>query len=437
MLGVVAAVLTGSAAAELIPTPSFSNHAVPTTRVPVADDVIWPLVDVAILALALGLATYLALVKRSRRGLVALTVASMLWFGFWRQGCVCPIGATQNVALAACDSSYVLPVSVLAFFLLPLVVTLFFGRTFCAAVCPLGAVQELAAVRPLQVPRWLDHALGLIPYLYLGVAVMFAATGTGFIVCRYDPFVAFFRLGGNTPMIVFGGCLLLLGIFVGRPYCRYLCPYGAILRVLAKFSKWRVHITPSECINCRLCEHVCPYGAIEPTTVEQPAAARARGRRRLQVMLALAPVLILTFGGLGTLLATPLSQWHATVRLAEQVRAEELGVNAPPSDAAEAFRTSGQPASELYQSALGLRDRFFWLGGALGAWTGLVVSAKLIHLSVRRRRAGFQADRAGCVSCGRCYWYCPVEQVRLGWIAQPADAVAAQVNAETPKEMSA
>ena len=71
--------------------------------------------------------------------------------------------------------------------------TLFFGRTFCAAVCPLGAVQELVAVRPVKVPRWLDQALGLLAYVYLGAAVMFAATGTAFLICRYDPFVGFFR----------------------------------------------------------------------------------------------------------------------------------------------------------------------------------------------------------------------------------------------------
>ena len=96
--------------------------------------------------MALSLASYFALVTRSRRHLLVLTIASLLWFGFWRKGCVCPIGATQNVALAMVDATYVVPLGG-AFFVLPLVFTLFFGRTFCAAVCPLGAVQELVAVR--------------------------------------------------------------------------------------------------------------------------------------------------------------------------------------------------------------------------------------------------------------------------------------------------
>ena len=107
-----------------------------------------------------------------------------------------------------------------AFFALPLVFTLLFGRTFCAAVCPLGAVQELVAVRPLKVPLWLDHALGLLAYVYLGAAVLFAATDTAFVICRYDPFVAMFRLSGDVNMLVLGGCFLAVGMLVGRPYCR-------------------------------------------------------------------------------------------------------------------------------------------------------------------------------------------------------------------------
>ena len=43
----------------------------------------------------------------------------------------------------------------------------FSGGRSCAAVCPLGAVQELVAVRPIRTPRWLDHVLGLLPYIYL------------------------------------------------------------------------------------------------------------------------------------------------------------------------------------------------------------------------------------------------------------------------------
>ncbi len=416
-------VLSNSALAELIPTPKFSDHAIPTTGVPDVEDSVWPMLDVAILLAALSAATYFTLVSRSRRNLLLLTIASLLWFGFWRQGCVCSIGATQNVALAIFDSTYVIPLTVVAFFILPLVFTLFFGRTFCAAVCPLGAMQELIAVRTIAVPRWLDHSLGLVAYIYLGASVIFAASGTAFIICRYDPFIPFFRLAGNTDMIIFGSCILLIGLFVGRPYCRYLCPYGAILRVLSCFSKWRLSIPPDSCINCQLCEDVCPYGAIHPPTTIPSAASRKKGRRQLAASLICAPVVLAGFTWLGTWIAGPLSEWHPVCRLAEQVRLEETGAAETATDASDAFRATGRSADELYQSAIQLQGRFRWLGSWLGAWTGLVIAIKLLYLSLRSRRDDYQADRAGCVSCGRCYWYCPVEKVRLGLIEDVSEAL--------------
>jgi len=367
-----------------------------------------------VLVLALGLATYWALVTRSRRNLFLLSIGALVWFGFVRAGCICPIGAIQNVTLGIFDTSYSVPLWVIAFFALPLLVTLFFGRTFCAALCPLGAVQELTAVKSVRVPGWLDQTLGLVPFIYLGAAVIFAATGTAFLICRYDPYVAFFRLNGNANIVVFGMLLLGIGLFVGRPYCRYLCPYGAILGVLSRFSRWHVSIPPDKCINCRLCEDVCPYGAIDPPTADPSPAEARRGRKRLGVLLLTAPLIVLALAGAGWLLAGPLSGLDPEVQLAEQMRREELGLTRVTTDASDAFRATRRPVAELYATAVARRDRFQWLGLALGAWVGLVVAAKLVSLSMRSRREDYQPNRSGCVSCGRCFWYCPVEQVRLG-----------------------
>lgn len=427
MLSVIPVVLSASFASgvcgDLIPTPDFSEHPIPTTEVPGAAGQ-WRIdLDVALLFGALCLSSYFALVSRSRLKLLVLSVASLVWFGFVRGGCVCAIGATQNVALAAVDSSYVVPVSVIAFFVLPLVFTLFFGRTFCASVCPLGAVQELVSVLSVRVPSWLDQALGLLAYIYLGAAVILAATNTAFIICRYDPFVAFFRLSGSAPMLMFGGCVLAVGVFVGRPYCRYLCPYGAILRVLSRFSKWHVRIPPSSCINCHLCEDVCPYDAIQGPTAPQSEREVARGRRRLVRMLLLAPALVVVGGIVGSLSGEPLARWHREVRLAEQLRQDELGLTSETTIAADAWRSAGRPAHEAYAAAVGVRRDFRRLGVWLGAWTGLVIAARLIQLSLRRPRHEYQPSRSGCVSCGRCFWYCPVEQVRLGLITDVQEVV--------------
>ena len=434
-------------AQELLSRPEILNYTAPDIKYPPPRVATYDAIDVAVLALGLALASYFALVTRSRKALLVLTVFSLAWFGFWRRGCVCPIGAIQNVTCALADPAFALPWTVVAFFVLPIAFALLFGRTFCAAVCPLGAVQELVSVRPIKVPPWLDHALGLVPFIYLGVAVLYAVTGTAFVICEYDPFVGFFRMSFSTAnLFVWGACFLVVGIFVGRPYCRYVCPYGAILGLCSRVSKRHVRIPPEECIQCRLCEDVCPYGAINGPIAAQSPQQRVQGRKRLVAMLCLLPVLIGLGGGLGYGLAVPLSQLHPTVWRAEYVlldeqsgqpkgdegkavaarQAEEIKHR---TDAVQAFRNTGRPVEELYDEAISLRRQFARLGTWLGAWIGLVIGIKLIHLSIRRRRTEYEPDRANCVSCGRCFWYCPKEQVRLGLIdVTPAAPLGAPVD---------
>jgi polyferredoxin len=403
-------------AVERFPPPDFTDHKLPPTLVPSPSSLAWEYLDVAVLAVGLALATYLGLIKRSRRGLFVLAIASLVWLGFWRKGCVCPIGSIQNVSLALFNSGYAIPLSVVAMFVLPLLAALFFGRTFCGAVCPLGAIQEITLLRPLRVPMWLEHTLGLVAYVYLGAAVLFAATGAAFVVCQYDPFVGFFRLSASRNMLIFGACLLLIGLFVGRPYCRYLCPLGALFRLLSPLSKWHVRIPPDDCINCRLCEDACPYGAIRGPTVTPPANERVQGRRRLAVAVLSLPLLIAGGAWLGHNLAIPLSKMDFQVRLAERMRQEETGKVQGTVDASNAFRNTGRPPVDLYREAIERRRQFAWAGLGLGGWVGLVIGGKLLHLSLRRRRTEYEPDRSRCVSCGRCFWYCPKEQVRLGLI---------------------
>ena len=66
--------------------------------------------------------------------------------------------------------------------------------------------------------------------------MLFAATGAGYVICRFDPFVPLFRLTGDWTMLMTGGIFLLIGVFVSRPYCRFFCPYGILLGWLSRFS---------------------------------------------------------------------------------------------------------------------------------------------------------------------------------------------------------
>ena len=406
--------IAGAFGVERFPPPEFdSGYKMPVTTTPPARAQWLSYLDVAVLVAALALASYLVLKKRSRDGVLALSVFSLLYFGFYQQGCVCSIGSVQDVALALFNSGYVVPLTTVAFFLLPLVFTLFFGRTFCAAVCPMGAMQELVLLKPVKVAAWLEHALGTLPFIYLGAGILFAATGSAFIICEYDPFVALYRRTGSFGMLALGAAFLIAGIFVGRPYCRFLCPYGALLALVGRFSKWGVTLSPMDCIHCQICDTACPYGAIADPMLKNPHPdPRQRARRRI-ALLALTALLIVLGGWLGEQLSIPFSQAHATVSLAEQVAAEDAGRVMEPTDASKAFRQTGQPVEELYAEALRVRGRFAVGSVLFGAFVGLVFGVTLISVSEPHERSVYDPDPADCVSCGRCYVHCPKEIVRV------------------------
>jgi NosR/NirI family nitrous oxide reductase transcriptional regulator len=412
---------------QRFPPPDFeSGHQLPATPVPPARSLYLEYLDVAVLVLALGLATCFVLKHRSRKAILGLSLFSLGYFGFYRKGCVCAIGAVQNVAVALSDPAYALPLPALAFFVLPLVVALFAGRAFCAGVCPHGALQDLVLIKPVTVPRWLEQGLSLVPYIYLGAGVALAAAGGAYIICRYDPFVPLFRLSGSMSLLLAGAGFLLLGMFVGRPYCRFLCPYGALLRVGAAVSKWRVTITPGACTRCRLCEEACPYGAIrEPTVTPSGSAALTVDRRRLTWMLLLLPVLVVAGGFVGSSLAPMAARVHPSVALSERYLREKanpvpLGVQ---SAAALALNRAEQNPKELLSRAVEIRQRFGRAGLIFGWWMGLVVAVKLIGLSLHQNRADYEPDRGACLGCGRCFAYCPEERVRAGLCpAGPAGA---------------
>ncbi len=403
---------------ERFPPPEFeAGYKMPATTVPPTSAGWLDYADVVVLVLTLALASHLALRKRSRDGLLLLSVFSLLYFGFYQKGCVCSIGSVQDVAMAVFNHGYTVPLTTLAFFLLPLVFALFFGRTFCAAVCPMGALQDLTLLKPVKTPEWLDRALGVLPFVYLGAGILFAATGSAFIICEYDPFVALYRRSGSLGMLGFGVVFVIAGIFIGRPYCRFLCPYGALLSLVSRFAKWNVTLSPTDCLHCQICDTACPYGAIADPTLKDPHPHPRRRRRRFILLAVLVPLLAVLGALLGGRLSVPFSKMHATVSLAEQIAAEDAGKVKEPTDASKAFRQTGQPVEELYAAAWSVRDRFTTGSRWFGAYVGLVVGAMLLLASAPRKHAVYDPNPADCVACGRCYVHCPKEIVRLKRLA--------------------
>lgn len=398
--------------ADRFPRPEFSRkYEEPKLQKPAPRSVYMEYFDIVMLVGMLSAAAYYSLKNVSRKAIFVLSVVAVLYFGFYREGCVCPIGSIQNVAQGMGSTGYAVPIGVMLLFLLPLIFSLFFGRVFCASVCPLGAAQEMVIIRPVQVPRGVKNFLSILPYVYLGTAVVLAYTGADYIICRWDPFIGFFRMGANFNMFIFGGLVLAVGTVVARPYCRFLCPYSVLLKWTSFLSKWHLKTTPTECIQCRLCEDSCPFDHLHRPTLEKDPEPRSVAMKRVGLILAGVPLFVAAGIGLGWLAHVPLSRFHPDVRLAERVAAEKQGLVEGTTEESAAFYETPVAVQVLLDKGKLLQDKIRTGSGILGAFMGLVVAFKLLHLSVRRKRTDYEPDRGDCYSCVRCSDACSVGRV--------------------------
>jgi NosR/NirI family transcriptional regulator, nitrous oxide reductase regulator len=395
---------------DRFPRPEFeSGHVYPTNQMPVPRAQILEYFDVLVLIGALAITSWLALKKRSRQGLVWMSVFSLAYFGFYREGCICAVGSVQNVSLALFNTGYSIPLTALLFFIIPLLFALAYGRVFCAGVCPLGAIQELTGFRPVKLPKAVEVILAFVPFIYLGIAILFASTNSQFIICRYDPFVGIFRLDAPYTMIIFGVLLLLAGIFVNRPYCRFLCPYGVLLNIFSRFAGRHLTITPAECTNCRLCEEVCPYDAIIPSDKEQKPEEPLKSRKRFILYFLLVPIFAVAGAFSLFNLAPSLSSVNSTVRLAREIKTEKKSGIESLSKAVVAFKESGKTESELFAEENLIIGRFQKGSPWAGAFLGISFGIGMVSLTIRSKRSEYKPHQGKCYSCGRCFKYCPVK----------------------------
>lgn len=182
--------------------------------------------------------------------------------GFYMGGFLCPLTAVQNVFLKA-GTAYLL------LFLVPVIGALLTGRLFCGYVCPFGALQELLHLRKwaLRVPErvwrtlsWIRYAL--LAYLVARVLIVHTVALQGF-----SPFKPLFTWGGTPATLAFTAAVALLSLVLFRPFCRVLCPYGALLSILSRFSLLRASADDG-CRSCGLCTRACPVGTIQDGKVD-------------------------------------------------------------------------------------------------------------------------------------------------------------------------
>ncbi len=190
-------------------------------------------------------------------------------------------------------------------FIVVLILTVLFGRVYCSTICPLGTLQDVIGF--LRRKNRKRHSFqytaphNALKYVIFALTVVLLTAGSGFMLNLLDPFsifgrifsnlvrpvvlsmnngaaVALERLGVHTlyrlqwPVIapISVGISMVMLILVallsakhGRLYCNTVCPVGALLGLISKFSLFQIGMDPDACRGCKLCESLCKAGCID------------------------------------------------------------------------------------------------------------------------------------------------------------------------------
>ncbi len=154
-------------------------------------------------------------------------------------------------------------------------VSFIFGKSFCSWFCPVGFLSELVADfgeklfgRKIRVPKFLDYLLRSLKYLILAFFAysifmeMDALTLKLFLDSPYniiaDLKLYYFFVDISRFSIIVLSVLFVLSIIIRNFWCRYLCPYGALLGILSLLSPNKIKRNAASCIDCGLCTKACP-----------------------------------------------------------------------------------------------------------------------------------------------------------------------------------
>lgn len=155
-----------------------------------------------------------------------------------------------------------------------LAISIVFRKAFCSWLCPIGTISEWLWQggrelfgRTFALPRWLDLPLRSLKYVLLGlfgwvIAVMPVAEILAFLTSPYGlvadvKMLDFFRNAGTLTIQVCTA-LVILSIVTKNFWCRYLCPYGALMGLASLLSPTRIVRDPTACIDCGKCAKACP-----------------------------------------------------------------------------------------------------------------------------------------------------------------------------------
>ncbi len=204
-----------------------------------------------------------------------------------------------------------------------MLMSLLLKKAFCSWLCPVGTLSEQiwklgrrVFGRNLHPPKWLDIPLRGLKYLLLGffvfvIGAMSAEAIRDFMSTPYGlvadvKMLNFFRDIGQTAAIVIG-LLALLSMLIQNFWCRYLCPYGALLGIASLLSPVKIRRDAEACIDCGKCARACPSSL----AVDQLVQIRSVECTACMACVAACPAEnVLQFSLVPRKAATPVERWR-------------------------------------------------------------------------------------------------------------------------------
>lgn len=186
---------------------------------------------------------------------------------------ICPVcGVTSIYQFFASSTLWVIKLkSTLAIVIgLAIMTTIVFGPIICGFICPFGALQDLVAKLGKKtnkkkynkfISKKLDKNLKYLRYITLVATVYLTATSSVVLLESINPYHAFlgiFKLNVSIVGLIILFIIIITSLFVQRPWCKYLCPYGAFLGLFNKIKVFRIVRKNSTCVSCKKCSHTCP-----------------------------------------------------------------------------------------------------------------------------------------------------------------------------------
>jgi len=202
---------------------------------------------------------------RSEQGLAPLLIGSPSFHA------VCPFGGIVTIYTYFTEGAFIQKIhqSSITLMWLVLGLTLLFGPVFCGWICPFGTVEEFIGKIGKKIfkkrynnfiPSAIDKPLRYFRYIILILVVVNTAISGKLLFSNFDPYFALFNIWSSEvtrlSLLVLG--LILVGsLFVERPWCKYLCPFGALLGIFNLFRIVKLKRNENTCINCKACDRVC------------------------------------------------------------------------------------------------------------------------------------------------------------------------------------